>query len=92
MVEIGGTIISRDIFEQHFLCDLLKCKGACCVEGDSGAPLTKEEAVNSIDVNGIVKWITNIGAQATMSQLSLESIVGRTRHIANKISFIKQKI
>ena len=44
MIEIGRTIISRDIFEEHFLCDLLKCKGACCVEGDSGAPLTKEEA------------------------------------------------
>jgi hypothetical protein len=44
MIEIGRTILSRDIFEQHFLCDLLKCKGACCVEGDSGAPLTKEEA------------------------------------------------
>jgi len=44
VVEIGRTIISRDIFEQHFLCDLLKCKGACCVEGDSGAPLTKVEA------------------------------------------------
>ena len=44
MIEIGSTIISRDIFEEHFLCDLLKCKGACCVEGDSGAPLTKEEA------------------------------------------------
>jgi hypothetical protein len=44
MIEIGRTIISRDIFEEHFLCDLLKCKGACCIEGDSGAPLTKEEA------------------------------------------------
>jgi hypothetical protein len=44
MVEIGRTIISRDIFEEHFLCDLLKCKGACCEEGDSGAPLTNEEA------------------------------------------------
>lgn len=44
MVEIGRTIISRDIFEQHFLCDLMKCKGACCEEGDSGAPITKEEA------------------------------------------------
>jgi hypothetical protein len=44
MIEIGRTIISRDIFEEHFLCDLLKCKGACCEEGDSGAPLTKEEA------------------------------------------------
>ncbi len=44
MIEIGRTIISRDIFEEHFLCDLLKCKGACCVEGDSGAHLTKDEA------------------------------------------------
>lgn len=44
MIEIGRTIISRDIFERHFLCDLLKCKGACCVEGDSGAPLTTDEA------------------------------------------------
>ena len=45
MVEIGRTIISREIFEKHFLCDILKCKGACCIEGDSGAPLTEEEAV-----------------------------------------------
>ncbi len=44
MIEIGRTIISFDIFEEHFLCDLLKCKGACCVEGDSGAPLNEEEA------------------------------------------------
>lgn len=43
MIEIGRTIISRDIFEEHFLCDLLKCKGACCVEGDSGAPVNDEE-------------------------------------------------
>ena len=44
MIEIGRTIISRDIFEKYFLCDLLKCKGVCCIEGDSGAPLTEEEA------------------------------------------------
>ena len=44
MIEIGHAIVSFDIFEEHFLCDLLKCKGACCVEGDSGAPLTKGEA------------------------------------------------
>jgi len=44
MIEIGRTILSRDIFEKKSVCDLLKCKGACCVEGDSGAPLTPEEA------------------------------------------------
>jgi hypothetical protein len=32
-----------DVFEKHFVCDLNACKGACCVEGDSGAPLLKEE-------------------------------------------------
>ncbi len=45
VLEIGKTIISFDVLEKHFLCDLLKCRGACCVEGDSGAPLTQEEAV-----------------------------------------------
>jgi len=44
MLEIGRAIVSLDILEKHFLCDLLKCKGACCVEGDSGAPVTTEEA------------------------------------------------
>ena len=44
VVEIGRAILSNDIFEKHFLCDILKCKGACCIEGDSGAPLTEEEA------------------------------------------------
>ena len=34
-----------DIFEKYFLCDVLRCKGACCIEGDSGAPLTDEESV-----------------------------------------------
>jgi len=44
MIEIGRTILSRELFEKRFVCDLLKCKGACCVEGDSGAPVTEEEA------------------------------------------------
>jgi hypothetical protein len=45
MIQIGDTILSFDIFECKFLCDLANCKGACCVEGDSGAPLTNEEAI-----------------------------------------------
>ena len=44
MIEIGRAIISREIFDNYFVCDLLKCKGACCVEGESGAPITPEEA------------------------------------------------
>lgn len=44
MLEVGRAIISLDILEKKFLCDLMKCKGACCVEGDSGAPVTFEES------------------------------------------------
>lgn len=43
MLQIQDTLISLDVLEQKFCCDLSKCKGACCVHGDSGAPLTDEE-------------------------------------------------
>jgi len=43
MVEIGDTIVSFDLFEQQFCCDLDICKGQCCVEGDAGAPLEMDE-------------------------------------------------
>lgn len=43
MLQIDDTIISLDVLESHFICDLHKCKGECCVDGDSGAPLEKDE-------------------------------------------------
>ncbi len=43
MISIGDTLISEDILEKQFVCDLSACKGACCVEGDAGAPLEAEE-------------------------------------------------
>lgn len=43
MLLYENTLISEDVFEKHFVCDLSKCKGACCVEGDYGAPLLDEE-------------------------------------------------
>ncbi len=43
MIQIDDKLISEDIFSEEFVCNLTKCKGACCVEGDVGAPLDKEE-------------------------------------------------
>ncbi|TLU99059.1 DUF3109 family protein [Dyadobacter luticola] len=43
MILIDNTCISDDIEDQFFVCNLDKCKGACCVEGDSGAPLDEDE-------------------------------------------------
>lgn len=44
MIIHDKTLISEEILEEKFVCDLKACKGACCVEGEGGAPLTKEEA------------------------------------------------
>ena len=43
MFDIDGTLVSLDLVERFFCCDLDTCLGACCIEGDSGAPLTEEE-------------------------------------------------
>jgi hypothetical protein len=37
MIQIQHTLISDDLFEQQFICDLCKCSGQCCVDGESGA-------------------------------------------------------
>jgi hypothetical protein len=44
MIEIGNTIVSFDVVEKNFICDTSICKGACCIHGDSGAPLEADEA------------------------------------------------
>lgn len=43
MIQIQDTLVSFDLVERCFICDLSQCKGACCVEGDSGAPLEQSE-------------------------------------------------
>ena len=43
MFQLGKTIVSEDILSKEFVCNLSACKGACCVDGDAGAPLTDEE-------------------------------------------------
>jgi hypothetical protein len=43
MIEVGSTLVHEDVVTEHFVCNLNKCKGACCLEGDSGAPLEAGE-------------------------------------------------
>ena len=43
MIIVDNAVLSDDLKENFFVCNLEKCKGACCVEGDLGAPLEKEE-------------------------------------------------
>jgi hypothetical protein len=43
MMKVGEILVSDDVREKEFVCNLEKCKGACCVEGDFGAPLDEDE-------------------------------------------------
>ena len=43
MIQIDKTLVSRDILKEEFVCDLSACKGACCIEGEGGAPLEDDE-------------------------------------------------
>ncbi|UAB82215.1 DUF3109 family protein [Marixanthomonas sp. SCSIO 43207] len=43
MFQLGKAIISEDIIEKDFVCNLSACKGACCIEGEAGAPVTQDE-------------------------------------------------
>ena len=45
MLQIDNTIISLDLLDERFVCDLTTCKGNCCIEGDDGAPLEELEVM-----------------------------------------------
>jgi hypothetical protein len=69
MIQIEDKIISQEIFDQQFVCDLNACKGACCVEGDSGAPLLKNEAKELEKSYSIIrKYLSADGKEAIKKQ------------------------
>ncbi len=43
MIAIDNVLLSDEVVQEQFVCDLDKCKGGCCVDGDCAAPLTKDE-------------------------------------------------
>lgn len=55
LVAVDNVLISDEILQAQFVCDLNKCKGGCCEEGDAGAPLEKEELDIMVDVFEKVK-------------------------------------
>lgn len=65
MIAIDKTLISEDLFDKKFVCDLNSCKGACCVAGDSGAPLDKKELpiLESI-LDAVKPYMTKKGIKA----------------------------
>lgn len=54
MLQIKDTLVSLDLAERYFCCDLDACHGACCIEGDAGAPITRQEYEHLREVVPIV--------------------------------------
>jgi hypothetical protein len=69
MIVLQNTVISDDIKDKFFVCNLEKCKGACCVEGDLGAPLEDEELQLLADNYEQIKpYLSDAGRQAIAEQ------------------------
>jgi hypothetical protein len=65
MLEIQSTLVHEDILSENFVCNLNRCKGACCVEGDSGAPLEKPELAILEEIYPLIKsYMTQKGIDA----------------------------
>ena len=68
MFQIGETLISSEILEEEFICNLEACKGACCIEGDAGAPLLKEEIpILEKELSSILPYLDSKGKEVINS-------------------------
>ncbi len=68
IVQVQHVLLSSDIITKHFCCDLDACKGACCVEGDAGAPVTLDEVAALEDCLDVVWGDLAASAQAVVDQ------------------------
>lgn len=68
MLEIQNTLVTLDLIEEFFCCDLEKCKGECCIEGDAGAPVTEaevekiKESLSAIEADMLPRAIEEVKA------------------------------
>lgn len=76
MIVIDNILISDDVVEKKFVCDLNKCKGGCCEEGDAGAPLDEEELETVIEMYEKVK--------PYLSEVSIAEIEKKGKYVYNK--------
>ncbi|MHA7055830.1 DUF3109 family protein [Aquimarina sp. M1] len=69
MFQLGKTIVSEDIIEKDFVCNLSACKGACCIDGEAGAPLEVSETQKLEEIYPIIKpYLRKEGVQAIEEQ------------------------
>jgi len=69
VIQLGKIIVSEDIIEKDFACNLAACKGACCIDGDAGAPVEADEGQILKDIYPKVKpFMRTVGRKAVEKQ------------------------
>lgn len=68
MLQIKDTLVSLDLIERYFICDLDSCLGACCIEGDAGAPLTDDEYERLCELMPSIYPLLNPAAQKVVEE------------------------
>lgn len=69
MFQLGKTIVSEELIEKDFVCNLRACKGACCVDGEAGAPLEERETTVLLEIYQKVKpFLRKEGIEAIEQQ------------------------
>jgi hypothetical protein len=68
MLLIGHILVSDDLLEEEFMCNLSACKGACCWEGDLGAPLEEEETQTLLNIYEDIKPFLQAAGIAVIEQ------------------------
>lgn len=69
MFQLDKTLVSEDLFDYDFVCNLGACKGACCVDGDAGAPLEENETEILVELYSKIKpYLTEEGIEAIEEQ------------------------
>lgn len=76
MIVIDNILVSDDVVEKQFVCDLTKCKGGCCEEGDAGAPLEQEELALVADLYEKIK--------PYLSEASIAEIEKKGKYVYNE--------
>lgn len=76
VILIDDTLISAELFDKHFCCDLSACKGICCVEGESGAPLEEDELEKLDEVFEAVRPRLSAKALAEIDRVGLYEVDG----------------
>lgn len=74
MVQVENILLSEELFTEHFVCDLTACKGACCIEGDAGAPLSIEEIDKLEEIYDDIKGFLTEEGRASIEKNGVFSI------------------